>query len=71
MALSAMGIAAGIAAALALTRFLEKLLYAIRPTDPMVFATVCAILAAAALAGCYFPARRATRVDPAAVLREE
>jgi putative ABC transport system permease protein len=71
MALSAMGIAAGIAAAFALTRFLEKLLYAIRPTDPMVFATVCGILAAAALAGCYFPARRATRVDPAVVLREE
>jgi len=65
------GIAAGSIAALGLTRYLRTLLFEVRPTDPLVFAGVAAILAAAAAAGCYFPARRATRVDPALVLREE
>jgi putative ABC transport system permease protein len=69
--LSAAGIAAGLMAALLLTRYLETLLYAVRPTDPLVYAAVSAILAAAAMAGCLFPARRATHVDPAVVLREE
>ena len=49
------GIAIGLAAALALTRYLSTLLYAVRPTDPIVYAGVSAVLAAAALAGCYFP----------------
>jgi len=70
-ALSAAGIGIGLLAAMALTRYLKTLLFEIRPTDAPVYATVSAVLAAAALAGCYFPARRATRVDPAVVLREE
>jgi putative ABC transport system permease protein len=65
------GIATGLLASAALTRYLESLLYTVRPTDPLVFAAVSGVLAAAAMAGCYFPARRATRVDPALVLREE
>ncbi|HEV2445242.1 MAG TPA: FtsX-like permease family protein, partial [Candidatus Sulfopaludibacter sp.] len=65
------GIAAGLVAALALTRYLASMLYTIRPTDPSVFAAVSAVLVLAAAAGCYFPARRATRVDPAVVLRDE
>ncbi|HLK65455.1 MAG TPA: ABC transporter permease [Bryobacteraceae bacterium] len=65
------GILAGLLAAAGLTRYLSTLLYAVRPTDTLVYASVSATLAAAALAGCYFPARRATRVDPAVVLREE
>ena len=69
--LAAIGIAAGTLAAVALTRYLASLLYAVRPTDPLVYASVASILTAVALAGCYFPARRATRVDPALVLREE
>jgi putative ABC transport system permease protein len=69
--LAVAGIGAGLAAALVLTRYLATLLYTIRPTDPPVYAAVSAILALAALAGCYFPARRATRVDPVVVLREE
>ncbi len=69
--LAGSGIAAGLLAAAALTRYLSTLLYTVRPTDTGVYATVSAILAAAALAGCYFPARRATRVDPVVVLREE
>jgi putative ABC transport system permease protein len=69
--LAGSGIAAGLLAAVALTRYLSTLLYTVRPTDPVVYASVSAILAAAAVAGCYVPARRATRVDPAVVLREE
>jgi putative ABC transport system permease protein len=71
MALAAAGIAIGIAASLGLTRYLSSLLYAVKPADPMVFSAVTAVLALAAAAGCFFPARRATRVDPAMVLREE
>ncbi len=69
--LAAAGIVVGVVASLALTRYLETMLFAIRATDPQVYVTVCAILAASAAAGCYFPASRATRVDPAVVLREE
>ena len=69
--LAGAGIAIGLAAALGLTRYLASLLYTVRPTDPAVYAAVSAVLACAAAAGCYFPARRATRVDPAVVLREE
>jgi putative ABC transport system permease protein len=52
-------------------RTLATLLYAIPPTDALVYGGVSLALAASALAGCYFPARHATRVDPATVLREE
>ena len=69
--LAVAGIAAGLAAALMLTRYLSSLLYTVRPTDPSVYAAVSALLAAAAMAGCFVPARRATRVDPAVVLRDE
>jgi putative ABC transport system permease protein len=69
--LAGIGIVIGTIAALGMTRYLRTLLFAIQPTDPMVFGSVAAVLAAAAIAGCYIPARRATRVDPAVVLREE
>ena len=69
--LASMGIGLGVVAALLLTRYLQTLLYTITPTDPAVFAAVTAMLAGATAAGCYVPARRATRVDPAIVLREE
>ncbi len=71
LVLAAIGIAAGLLASVGLTRYLATLLYSIRPTDPSVFAAVSTVLALAAAAGCYFPARRATRVDPAVVLRDE
>ena len=69
--LAAAGIVVGVGASLLLTKYLATLLYSIRPTDPLVYASVSAVLAIAAIAGCLFPARRATRVDPAMVLREE
>ena len=71
MMLAIAGILAGVLAALALTRYLASLLYAVKPTDPAVFAVVIAVLVSAAAAGCWFPARRATSVDPAVVLRDE
>ena len=69
--LATAGIGGGLLASLWLTRYLASLLYTIRPTDPFVYAVVSAVLAASAIAGCYVPARRATQVDPAVVLREE
>jgi ABC-type antimicrobial peptide transport system permease subunit len=71
MRLAALGGVVGLAAALALTRFLRRMLYGIQPTDPASFALVTLILAAIALAACWIPARRAARVDPMSALRTE
>ena len=65
------GIGAGIAAALGLTRFMVSLLYGIRSTDPLTLVTVSLILISVALLACYIPARRASRVDPMVALRHE
>jgi ABC-type antimicrobial peptide transport system permease subunit len=69
--LAFVGIAAGLAGALALTRVMTKLLFAVTPTDPATFIVVTGTLAMVALAACYIPARRAMRVDPMAALRYE
>ena len=69
--LTAFGLAAGLAGAALLTRFLRGLLFEIRPNDPVTLLVVIALLACVALLACYFPAARAVRVDPGVVLREE
>ncbi|HKQ61525.1 MAG TPA: ABC transporter permease [Candidatus Polarisedimenticolaceae bacterium] len=65
------GSALGAVGALAVTRLFSGFLYGIRPTDPLTFAAVIAVLALAALAAVLVPARRASRVDPMSVLRYE
>ena len=66
-----LGIAIGLAAALALTRLMERMLYGVSPTDPLTYVAVAIGLAAIALAASYLPARRAMRVDPMVALRHE
>ena len=71
MLTSAAGLAVGIAAALALTRVLRTMLFEVTPTDPATFIGVTFLIATAALAAYYVPARRASRVDPMVALRNE
>jgi predicted permease len=68
--LTAAGILFGIGAALALTRLLGNLLYSVSPYDPRVFAFALAVMTMIAISACLLPARRASRTDPARVLRD-
>jgi putative ABC transport system permease protein len=69
--LTGIGLLAGLAAAIGLTRLLQTQLFNVKATDPATMGAVAAIVAAVALAACYIPASRATRVDPMVVLRDE
>jgi predicted permease len=71
MMLALIGVVIGVAGALALTRFMEKLLVGVQPTDLLTFSTLSFCLLLAALLACYIPARRATKVDPLVALRYE
>ena len=67
----ALGLGVGLAAALAGGRVLESLLFSIEPGDPVTLLGVTVVLAGTAVAATWIPAWRASRVDPARVLREE
>jgi putative ABC transport system permease protein len=70
LVMTATGLAFGLIAAFALSRALQDLVFAVRPTDPLTYAAIAALLLSVAALASYVPARRAMRVDPIAVLRE-
>jgi putative ABC transport system permease protein len=67
--LALIGVAVGLASALALTRLLTKLLFGVDPTDPLTITAVATLLAVVATLACWLPARRATRIEPIEALR--
>jgi putative ABC transport system permease protein len=71
MAITIVGLAAGLVIALALSRLMTSLLFGVTPTDASTFVIVSAFVLLVALVACYLPARRATRIDPLIALREE
>ena len=71
LGISLAGIVIGMAAAAGLTRFMESLLYDVKPADPQTLAAAALVLAVTAQAACWIPALRAATVDPVIALRYE
>jgi putative ABC transport system permease protein len=71
LTLALVGAGIGLALAFALTRVVKTLLFGISATDPLTFSAISILLVAVALLASYFPARRATKVDPMSALRNE
>lgn len=65
------GVLIGAGAAFALTRLMQSMLFGISASDPLTFAGVALLLIVVAVFAAYFPARRATRIDPMIALRNE
>ena len=70
-AFTAIGVAAGLIAAFALTRGMATMLVGVKATDPMTFATVAVVFFLISAIACWLPARRAANLDPTMALREE
>jgi ABC-type antimicrobial peptide transport system permease subunit len=71
MVLAVIGLGLGLVVAFGATRLIAALLYGVDPSDPSVFVGVTLVLALAAFAACYLPARRALKIDPVIALRFE
>jgi putative ABC transport system permease protein len=71
MQLVLMGVAGGLVGAVLLTRLMREMLFGISATDPLTFSLIAVLLTIVAGLACYFPARRATKVDPIIALREQ
>jgi ABC-type antimicrobial peptide transport system permease subunit len=69
--LTAVGLALGAVAASLLVQTMRSLLFEVQPSDPVAMGSVAAVLLATALAACWRPARRAMKVDPVSLLREQ
>ena len=70
MKLAALGLAIGLAAALALTRLMEALLFEVHASDPTIYLAIAALLSAVAITACWIPSRRAAGLDPTTALHE-
>jgi putative ABC transport system permease protein len=71
LAMTAVGVALGLAAALGLTRLLASMLYGVPAHDPLTFGAVALLLVGVAFLACYLPARRAARIDAMVALKSE
>ena len=71
MALTGIGLAVGLIAAVAATRLVASMLFEVKPSDPATYAAVAVLLGVVSLVASYIPARRAARVDPVSALRQE
>ena len=71
LVLALVGAALGIGVAVGVTRYLASMLYGVHANDPLTIGGVAVLLSLVAVAACYLPARRATRVDPMIALRYE
>jgi putative ABC transport system permease protein len=71
MMVAGIGLGAGVAAALLVSRFMQSLLFQVKPTDAATFISIAVLLAVIAFIATYGPARRAARVDPLTALRTE